>query len=261
MIVHPDTNEPKDDTSPAQMKEIAAKNTHRRVFELLRAHDGIRTVLDIPCGEGAFLLRLRDAGFDAFGADIAKPGSIKEERFKSADMNAALPFKNESFDAVACIDGIEHIENVFVFVRECRRILRPGGILFLSTPNISAIRSRWRHFLTGFHNKGKSPLDENRVTPFHHINLLSYPSARYALHTNGFRISRVTTNRIKLISWIYLLAWPFSYITSLLAFRKDDKEGAKRSLNHEVIRLMHSLSLYLGETMIIEAKKQVAKDI
>jgi len=229
----------------------------RRVFDLLRAHDEIRTVLDIPCGEGAFFLRLENAGFDPIGADIAKPGSIEEERFKSADMNSALPFKNESFDAIVCI---EHIENVFAFIRECRRILRPGGALFLSTPNISAVRSRWRHFLTGFHNKGKSPLDENRVTPFHHINLLSYPMARYALHTNGFRISRVTTNRIKLISWIYLLAWPLSYITSYFAFRKDDKEGAKRALNAEVVRQMHSLSLYLGETMIIEARKFEPQD-
>lgn len=230
------------------------------MFDLLHAHEKIRTVLDIPCGEGAFLLRLRNAGFDAIGADIARSGSIEEERFKSADMNSALPFEDESFDAIVCIDGIEHIENVFAFFRECRRILRPGGALFLSTPNISAIRSRWRHFLTGFHNKGKSPLNENRVTPFHHINLLSYPTARYALHTNGFKISRVTTNRIKLISWLYLLAWPLSYITSLLAFRKDDKEGAKKALNREVIRQMYSLSLYLGETMIIEAEKLVAKD-
>jgi 2-polyprenyl-3-methyl-5-hydroxy-6-metoxy-1,4-benzoquinol methylase len=47
------------------------------------------------------------------------------------------------FDAVVSIDGIEHIERPFDFIRECRRMIRKDGVLIISTPNLTALRSRW----------------------------------------------------------------------------------------------------------------------
>src|SRR5438445_10181192 len=174
-------------------RELTSKHTHAVVARLLGIEPQVRAVLDIPCGEGAFLGRLRQQGFDGHGADIVDRLALSGAHFTPADMNAPLPFGDGTFDAVVCIDGIEHLERPFDFVRECRRVLRPGGVVIVSTPNISALRSRWRWLLTGFHNKGKVPLNERDPNPWHHLNLLSFPALRYLLHRHGFRITAVPT--------------------------------------------------------------------
>ena len=49
---------------------------------------------------------------------------------------------DNKFDAVVAIEIIEHLENPFRFVRECSKLLKPGGLLFLTTPNVEAVHSR-----------------------------------------------------------------------------------------------------------------------
>ena len=117
---------------------------------------------------------------------------INEEidNFVSSDMDRPLPFDSELFTEIVCIDGIEHIERPFDFIRECSRVIVPSGRIIITTPNISAIRSRWRYFLTGHHNKCKSPLNEENITPLHHKSMMSFPEMRYILHTTGFEIKK-----------------------------------------------------------------------
>jgi len=69
--------------------------------------------------------------------------------FAKVDLNAVLPWPDQIFDAFFN-GGIEHLENHFSFLREMCRILKPGGILVLTKPNITALRSRVRFFGSGF---------------------------------------------------------------------------------------------------------------
>lgn len=233
--------------------EATSRNTHATVAALLGAESGVRRVLDIPCGEGAFLARLATAGYAPHGADIQQMLKVGGVPFTPADMNEPLPFADGAFDAVACIDGIEHLERPFDFVRECYRILRPGGVLLVSTPNISALRSRWRWLLTGFHNKGKTPLDETAPNPWHHIGLRSLPDVRYLLHCNGFRIAALTTNRIKAVSWLYLPLWPLAWLVTGMVFRREVKDAGRRRRDAEVRSQLYSLAVAMGETLIVKA--------
>ena len=235
------------------IREETTWNTHAAVAALLSLQPDCRRVLDIPSGEGAFADRLRGAGYDVHAADIQERFKIAGVPFTQADMNAPLPFASDTFDAVACIDGIEHLEGPFAFVRDCRRILRPGGVLLLSTPNISALRSRWRWLLTGFHNKGKKPLDERAPHPRHHIRLMSFPEIRYLLHSNGFRITALTTNRVKAVSWLYAPLWPLAWLVTSLVFRRWEKDPALRRLNAEVRSQLYSTHVAFGETLIVKA--------
>jgi 2-polyprenyl-3-methyl-5-hydroxy-6-metoxy-1,4-benzoquinol methylase len=239
-----------------QIPENTSRHTHDRVAELVLEDGETRRILDIPCGAGAFSYRILNQGKEVISADIENLLEFGHERFCIADMNKPLPFHNKEFDAVVCIDGIEHIENPFAFVRECNRILKKDGKLIISTPNITAIRSRWRWFLTGHHNKCKSPLNENRPSPLHHIHMMEYPKLRYILHTSGFKISRINTNRIKPVSWIYIIFYPFSYLRTCLVYRKEEKVEQQRRVNREIIKTMFSRPVFFGETIIIKAKKQ-----
>jgi 2-polyprenyl-3-methyl-5-hydroxy-6-metoxy-1,4-benzoquinol methylase len=236
-------------------RELTSKNTHAVVARLLQAETQCRVVLDIPCGEGAFLERLRELGLDGRGSDIVNRLAVPGAPFTAADMNAPLPFPDGAFDAVVCIDGIEHLERPFDFVRECRRILRPGGLLLASTPNISALRSRWRWLLTGFHNKGKVPLDEHDPNPWHHVNLLSFAELRYLLHRHGFRITAIATNRVKLVSWLYLPLWPVAAVATALAFRRWERDPDQRARNGEILRQMLTPAVAFGETLIVKAAR------
>ncbi len=152
-------------------------------------------------------------------------------------------------------NGIEHLERPFDFVRECFRVLRKEGCLVISTPNISALRSRWRWMMTGHHNKGKTPLNEAKPSPLHHINLFSYHQLRYVLQSNGFHIDTITTNRVKGVSYAYLPWVPFAYLKTRLVYHREERDTAQRSRNKEILQQMFSSSLLFGETMIVRAVK------
>ena len=95
-------------------------------------------VLDAPCGEGALAAALGRAGLEAYGADmeasaraIARPALLARR-----PEPGRCPGPTATFDAVFSIEGIEHLENRYLFLREAQRILRPGGVLVVTTPNI-----------------------------------------------------------------------------------------------------------------------------
>jgi 2-polyprenyl-3-methyl-5-hydroxy-6-metoxy-1,4-benzoquinol methylase len=233
----------------------AAKNTHNVVLRELLSRISAGVVLDAPCGEGLLADRMSDAGLEVIGLDIDAPRTTTKFEFRRADLSAVLPVPDNRVNNVVSVEGIEHLERPFEFVRECRRVISDGGLLIMTTPNISSLRSRWRWFLTGFHNKCKYALDEAHPNPLHHINMLSYHKLRYMLHTNGFRIEKVTTNRIKPINWLYCPVVPLIYAVSRLVVATANEREIDRRLSLEVLRDMMKPALLFGELMIVVARK------
>ena len=243
-------------TSPGSPREEnCAPGTHDCIARWLFGQDDLRRVLDVPCGEGAFVRRCLAAGRSVVGADCEPGATVPGAERAIADMNEQLPFEDAAFDAVVCIDGIEHIERPFDFLAECRRVVRVGGALVVSTPNISALRSRWRYLWTGFHNKAKSPLDETAPHPLHHVNMRSFHELRYQLHRTGFRIERVATNRIKPISWLYSPLAPPAAAATAWALHAEEKDPAQRRRNWEIWRQLHSPAVLFGEALVLFARK------
>jgi SAM-dependent methyltransferase len=236
------------------MRENASPGIHDAVADWLFARPDLRKVLDVPAGAGSFAGRCAAQGLQAWAGDVVPqdlPPGVTGARI---DLNGRMPFDDGEFDAVVSIEGIEHLERPFDFVRECRRILRPGGVFVMTTPNISALRSRWRYLLTGFHNKCKTPLDESQRDPLHHINMTSYAMARYVLHGSGFRITEVLTNRYKLAALLFAPLVPLTATATWLAFRREERRSPEtKPLHREVLRQMHSAPILFGETMIVVA--------
>lgn len=233
------------------------KGTHQKVFELI-SKDKDLSLVDIPSGSGAFIQRLLDNGFcNVTAVDLEDVLEIEHNDFLLGDMTKTLPLSSQSKDIVVCIDGIEHINDQASFVKEMNRVLKIGGSIVISTPNISSIRSRWRWFWTGHHNKCNSPLDENNPTPLHHVGMISLHELRYVLHTQGFEIKEVVTNRIKPISWIYLVFLPLIYMSTWWVYRHSGKKEQKEGLNKSVLQQMFKIPVLVGETLIVKANKKM----
>jgi SAM-dependent methyltransferase len=101
-----------------------------------------RRVLDAGCGIGYGSNMLAEAGAaEVHGVDIAEPvieaagqGAAPGVAFSAGDV-AALDFGADSFDLVVCFEVIEHVEDSDAVLDELARVLAPGGLLLISSPN------------------------------------------------------------------------------------------------------------------------------
>ncbi|MFI5183568.1 MAG: class I SAM-dependent methyltransferase [Vicinamibacteria bacterium] len=210
-------------------------------------------VLDAPSGAGALTRVLAERGFEAWGADLT-PATDGPAPFSRADLNEPLPWPDGHFDAVFSVEGIEHLENPFRFLREVNRVLVPGGTLILTTPNTVSLRSRVRFLGSGFFHQDPRPLNEGARHPLHHIGLKTFAELRYALHTSGLRLAETSHTHVKPVSWLYSLYVPWIALYTLLAFRKE-KDPAQRDRNRDIWKALLSPSLLFGENVMLVARK------
>ena len=214
------------------------------------------TVLDAPCGDGSLDATLRQDGYDAHGVDINASGAtLLGSAYHDGDLNRRLPFADAAFDAVLSIEGIEHLEDRYTFLRELRRVLKPKGTLILTTPNIVGLRSRVRFFGSGFYHRDGRPLREAARDPFHHIGLTTLADLRYALHTSGFRVIGVRHTHIKPVSYLYAWLAPWMWLYTTIAFRKE-KDEMQRRANRNIRSALFSKSVLFGENLLLTAEVQ-----
>jgi 2-polyprenyl-3-methyl-5-hydroxy-6-metoxy-1,4-benzoquinol methylase len=127
---------------------MAGVGTHEVVYDLVRKFIRERSkVADLAAGEGAFSVKLKELGHDVRAVDFSStnwkvPEIPLDIRDLDSEFAASVVSEHGQFDAVFAIEIIEHLENPFRFVRECARLLKPGGLLFLTTPNVEAVNSR-----------------------------------------------------------------------------------------------------------------------
>jgi len=216
-------------------------------------------VLDAPCGDGEVSIELAKFGLEVSAVDMVdellpQARAALNGRFRLADMTRPLPWPDATFDLIACIEGIEHLEDAFAFLREMRRLLKPGALLLITTPNIISLRSRMRFFASGFYNCDPRPLDESARHPLHHIGLRTFPELRYFLHTSGFQLLDASSTHTKPVSYAYSIFVPWMWLYTRIAFRKE-KSAAQRERNKEIRRTLLSPAILYGENLMLVSRK------
>ncbi len=102
--------------------------------------------LDLGCGDGAVAQQILGLGIQMHGIDIAseqlKLAAKRGIQIKEGDFQKELPYKDESYDVVFAGEVIEHIVDPRLFVTEVNRILKPGGLFVVSSPNLAGFDNR-----------------------------------------------------------------------------------------------------------------------
>jgi len=126
--------------SPGEADRPAHPKFEQRV-DRIRRHRANGRLLDVGCSYGAFLTVARSRGFDASGVELS-PDTAALARAKGFEVFVGslfdARFPDASFDVVHAGDVIEHLADPRGFVREIRRILAPGGLCVVATPNHAA---------------------------------------------------------------------------------------------------------------------------
>ncbi len=243
-----------DPVSPNHQGPNTMRMIKNHILELVLAHRHQR-VLDLPCGKGGFSQMLLDRGVEVVSADLHPEVFIVPGRSGiHADLNAALPFSDGEFDAMVCIEGIEHIENPHLLAREANRILRTDGKLYLSTPNVLSIRSRLSNLFRGYPNQFHYMIEIDQETGLEkaidHINPIGFLELRYVLSQWGFQVESVHASRYsKRMSPLYRLL-------RFMMRHKGRKSAATHSRVAEVRKTLLSDQVLFGENLIVEATKK-----
>jgi 2-polyprenyl-3-methyl-5-hydroxy-6-metoxy-1,4-benzoquinol methylase len=125
-------------------------------------------VLDVGAGAGAFSQRLADAGYAVTALDVDPDKWLpKEIPFLKLNIDAGIAASVAGqFDAACCLEVIEHVENSWNLLREIYAVIKPGGRLILSTPNITSFFSRLIFLRTGqFHQFSEADLAYGHINP------------------------------------------------------------------------------------------------
>jgi len=104
------------------------------------------SLLDIGCGNGDFAARMQGRGWSVRGMDTDANAAMAATESHGFEVDVgsleSLAYAVESFDVVTARHVIEHVHDPKAFMRECWRILKPGGRLVLVTPNVGSLGHR-----------------------------------------------------------------------------------------------------------------------
>ena len=199
-------------------------------------------VLEVGCGAGARLARLRDSGWDVVGQEVdSLAAEVARKTYGLSVVVAPLEsagFPENSFDAVASNHVIEHVLDPVELLTESCRLLRPGGDLIVVTPNVDSFLHR--HFGVCW----------RALDPPRHLHLFCPRTLSQAAERAGFRDVHCRTSA----------ANAFSVATGSLFLRHNQPANSPMVQGVGLwwqlrARLAHAADPLSGEECVLRARK------
>jgi 2-polyprenyl-3-methyl-5-hydroxy-6-metoxy-1,4-benzoquinol methylase len=189
-------------------------------------------LLDVGCGAGFFLDAARGRGYDIAGVDLSPVPAQYVERRLGLNVSVGSLYHyaapSESFDAVTIFQTIEHDPHPADLCRELLRILRPGGVLMVTTPAADGFVAR---------GMGKRWFGYRNIE---HVSFFSRESLGYALEQAGFEVQLLEIEHGKRLTGKYVL-------NRLINYYYDHRTFLRNGL-----RLLHPVIWALGAVPVFE---------
>lgn len=228
---------------------MAVRGTHQRVVSLLSQsmdlkQPGLRA-LDMGAGQGALSARLKEAGLDVEACDQnPELFQVPGVQCRGIDQSGRLPYDDAVFDLAVAVEVMEHIDGHRDFFSEAARVLKPGGLLLITTPNILSLKSRMLFFFGGYYYSF-GPLDPATVDPVsQHISPFTLNRYQWMLSSCGFRLQRVATDKWQSLSLAFAFLVPLIKLVMLV-------EGRRKSS----VPTQNTATLLFGRKLIVVAEK------
>ena len=163
-----------------------------------------KKILDIGCNDGSENLEFLRKGLDVYGVDISKEAVRRAIRVgvKARVLDIAtqdIPYPPNTFDVVIAGEIIEHLIDTDKFLEKIYRVLKPGGKLVVTTPNLASFGRRLMLLL------GKNPFIETSLkqsvggsAPVGHIRYFTVKTLEDLLTANKFKIIETTSDNLSL---------------------------------------------------------------
>lgn len=136
----------------SRMCSMVLEEVHRSILALLRqiaSLDRVSSLLDVGCWDGSTTVEYARAagGAQAYGIEVFRgPAARAAERGASVAVmdleRDPFPWTDQSMDLVVCNQVFEHLKNVWLPMAEIARVLRIGGHLLFSVPNLASLHNR-----------------------------------------------------------------------------------------------------------------------
>jgi SAM-dependent methyltransferase len=228
----------------------------------LRTRPGELEYLDIGAGRGELIgLMQSEFSVNARGCDYhIELFGRKDVPIDKIDLDREyLPYANDSFDIITCSEVVEHLENYRRLFREIHRVLKPGGLLIVTTPNVLNMKSRLRYLGSGFYNLfGPLPVkNEKKYSLGAHITPIPFFYLAHALHDSDFTDIRLDIDRRQRSStlWVTVLS-PILLVSWLLFLRREYVKLKKiTDANKKYVYKHADPKVLTGRTLIVSALK------
>lgn len=262
-------------TSGTDSYGFPKKGIHRHVKNYIESLGNLsgQVAVDIPAGDGRASYSLLMAGAKVQAFDLF-PNFFKlsEASCTYADLKDRLPIEDDSVDMVLSQEGLEHISDQVKVFQEFNRILKPKGLLLLTTPNLSHMRARLSMFLLESDFWKRPPASEidsiwfsskeSNELYFGHLFLLNVQKLRSLAAVSGFRIKEVVQTDIGATSLILtLLFYPLLFVATLASclLYLGKLKNVPRTEKYKTIKEQMKLNLHpkilLGKHLFIVFEK------
>jgi 2-polyprenyl-3-methyl-5-hydroxy-6-metoxy-1,4-benzoquinol methylase len=224
-------------------------------------------VLDLSCGQGEILSALARDGCDVRGTHYREDDyktSGKEVFLRKGlidtgvDLTLGLPYADGSFEVVILSEVVEHLGTYHLVISEAGRVLKPGGHLLLSTPNIHRVHSRWHFFWSGTHKliRRRVGWDLKRDDLYaYHINPVDFPLLHTLLHQSNMKISHLAFTRFKMRHAYWLLLYPVFWLSSRLEMGRKKGDELWRKGERDLFRWMVHPAMLYSEQILLVARR------
>lgn len=179
------------------LSRLRAANFHRMARKI-EAMIGKGRILDVGCGSGVFLAALRERGWDVAGVEPHLTAARQLRAHHGIEVHVGTLEEAStdwgSFDAASLLDVLEHLPDPVLALQKVWSLLRPGGVLIVTTPNVDS----FEHRLFGRHWYALQPPD--------HLWLFSSGSLEQLVTRSGFDRLLPVTSPVS-YTWPSLCGW------------------------------------------------------